>query len=109
MTTDPIAPDAAAYTQESGFDGTDGSTRITQMQGQAGPDVVSVSVHLAGAHDVQAAVQNGAWMAWWPENEPPALGGPTPQPTDSTGAAPVPAGPPAFSWTTADGVTHDSQ
>ncbi|MCU1475867.1 MAG: polymerase sigma factor [Subtercola sp.] len=98
----------AAFTSGQGFDWIGDDTRVTQMRGIVGAGVTAVTVHLAGGHDVQAAVQNGEWMAWWPENEPPALGGPTPTPTDGTLSAPAPAGPPPFSWTTSDGVMHDS-
>jgi hypothetical protein len=110
VSTDPVAAGEAAFTSGQGFDWIGGDTRVTQMRGIVGAGVTAVTVHLAGGHDVQAAVQNGEWMAWWPEEEPPALGGPTPTPTDGTlsAAAPAPAGTPPFSWTTTDGVTHDS-
>ncbi|GGF32336.1 hypothetical protein [Subtercola lobariae] len=106
--TDSVATDTASLTQMNGLDRIDSANRVSEAQGDAAPGVTAVTLHLAGGNDVQASVQNGEWMAWWPEVEPATLGGPTSDPTDAS-VAPIPAGPPAISWTTADGVMHDDQ
>ncbi|MEF2979235.1 hypothetical protein [Subtercola sp. YIM 133946] len=102
------ASGTAVLEQLNGFDGIAGS-RVEEVQGSVGDGVMSVTVHLAAGVDVPATVQNGQWMAWWPESELPTPGSQTPQPTHgSVATAQLPAGPPAFSWTTSDGVTHGS-
>lgn len=45
---------------------------FTMVGGRVGDDITAVTLHTQTGGDVQAAVENGYWLAWWPG----AMGGP---------------------------------
>ncbi|PPF86179.1 hypothetical protein C5B96_05450 [Subtercola sp. Z020] len=107
-TTESPAAGDAYLTDGMGLDGDVAGTRVSAVRGVAGADVTGVTVHLADGVDVQATVQNGTWLAWWPEDEPAAIAaGSTPGPTGAT-ETPAPAALPTITVTTRDGATHEA-
>jgi hypothetical protein len=70
---DPVAELAAnAVDLDTAGGHGDGDTAFDYVQGNAGADVKSITLH-EGSRTVEALIDHGRWTAWWPANPPDGL------------------------------------